>query len=534
MPARSRLKPYLDEPPVSEEFPDLSAELEAIFADAYDSAIAEAGLEDLISSADAAQIAAAAYADERAAALVTAIDETTRERLQQLIEDAIEKELSAAELADNIGASFAFSDERADLIARSEITDAENIGLGTALQDAGEEYVFVNEPGPAEDEECADIKADGGQIWPIDEFIADPSGHPNCFPSGVLVTAPDRELGYARPFEGELIVLRTASDQFLPVTPNHPILTDRGWRAAKFLRQGDYVIRSTDHAALWAASGTDEYQRPAPIEEVARTPKMDGVSGGTLRAPTRPDDFHGDGKGSKVYVERTLGLLGDRWQTAPREKSAETRLRWRLMAPVSLLYLRSKGKILWRALHPAYRVMCGLRSGVALTRRHLHPFDTARLGMRTLNPEAAKPQPGSRPVNVVPSGDLFLRQFFRKVEAAQRRIRRAAAERVARPMDSRLDRASFRMAVPGIRSTSAEALPNLLDSLAGLVAAEKIVSVGTCWYRGHVFNLQTAGHWYIAGEYISRNCEREGRPLTPEEVDEMAAEEAAGAEGDLP
>jgi hypothetical protein len=187
VPAHSRTA--LAEPPsVEERFPDLTAEIAAIVSDAIDETIAEYGLEGLVTEGDALVNAALNYAMQRAAELVTQIDETTRDELQTMIEDAVKENLSPAELADRIGESFAFSDARADLIAQTELTDAWNTGLGQTLKDAGEDYVFVNEPGPAEDEECADIKADGGQIWTIDEFLADPSGHPLCEREGRALT----------------------------------------------------------------------------------------------------------------------------------------------------------------------------------------------------------------------------------------------------------------------------------------------------------------------------------------------------------
>ena len=515
MPRQSSLKPYADEPPVGEEFPDLTDELADIVAEAMDATIAEHGLEDLVSEGDTLVSEALDYARSRAAELVTAIDETTQERLQQMIEDAVSKDLSPAELADNIGRSFAFSEERADMIARTELTDAWNSGVISTLKDAGEEYVYATDGDGCE--VCAAVKDD--PIWTIEEADGDESEHPNCFPSGILVSAPNRQLGYSRAYEGELVVLRTASDQLLPSTPNHPILTDRGWRAAKLIRQGDHVIRSTDHAALFAAGGADEYQRPAPIEEVARSPRMEGSRVRVQRSPSRSDDFHGDGEGSKVYVERTLGLLRDSQQPATQKKHAKAPFRRRLVTPVPFLPPCSAGEILRRALHPAHGLVRRLRPGFSRSPRHLCPLHAARFRVRALNPETPEPQSRRRPINAVAARDLFLRQLLSKVETAQRHIRGAVPERVAGPVNRFRDRLSIQ----------AEALPNLLDGLTGLVAAEKIVSVGTCSFRGHVFNLQTAGNWYVAGDYIRKNCEREFRPLTPDEADEMAQEDAADA-----
>src|SRR5262249_40357188 len=53
--------------------------------------------------------------------------------------------------------------------------------------------------------------------------------HPHCVPAGTLVSGPTVEKGFRRRYEGELIVISTADGDELAITPNHPVLTDRGW-----------------------------------------------------------------------------------------------------------------------------------------------------------------------------------------------------------------------------------------------------------------------------------------------------------------
>jgi hypothetical protein len=186
---RSSLKPYRDEPPVEEEFPDLTDELADIVSEAMDATIAEHGLEDLVGQGDQLVLDALDYAQTRAAELVTAIDETTQERLQQMIEEAVKENLSSAELADNINNSFAFSEERADMIARTELTDAWNTGLGKTLQDAGEPYVFVTDGDGCET--CAAVADD--PIWTVEEFLDNTSEHPHCEREGRPLTEEEAQ-----------------------------------------------------------------------------------------------------------------------------------------------------------------------------------------------------------------------------------------------------------------------------------------------------------------------------------------------------
>jgi hypothetical protein len=66
------------------------------------------------------------YASQRGAELVTGINETTRDKLNVLIRDATALNWSVDQLADKITDSGLFSDARAEMIARTEISAAQN------------------------------------------------------------------------------------------------------------------------------------------------------------------------------------------------------------------------------------------------------------------------------------------------------------------------------------------------------------------------------------------------------------------------
>ncbi len=182
--------------PAQVGFPDLSSEIEDIFREAYSDVLAEYGLtpSDLESVAPelapgavrglagrglvSANQRATEYAGQRAADLVVDLADTTRRALNRMITGAIKDGLSRKELAEKIGGAFGFSDARADLIARTESATAWNVGVVTALQDAGEDFVFVTD-GDEFDEACIEIGSEG-QIWTVEEALDNPLEHPNC------------------------------------------------------------------------------------------------------------------------------------------------------------------------------------------------------------------------------------------------------------------------------------------------------------------------------------------------------------------
>ncbi|MEH0627797.1 Hint domain-containing protein [Streptomyces stelliscabiei] len=140
-----------------------------------------------------------------------------------------------------------------------------------------------------------------------DRFSGDASVvkfHDNCVPAGTLVDGPTAEVGYRRWYEGEMLVIGTAAGHQLSITPNHPVLTDRGWIPAGLLRPGDHVISSLN-AQGSLLQVPDEEHVPARIENVWCALSVLGL----VSVPVASEDFHGDGADGEVDVVRADGLL---------------------------------------------------------------------------------------------------------------------------------------------------------------------------------------------------------------------------------
>ena len=64
----------------------------------------------------------------------------------------------------------------------------------------------------------------------------------NCFPGTVNVSAEDINKVYRRWYDGRMVTLKTKSGKSVPVTPNHPLLTERGWMRADAVQKCDKLI----------------------------------------------------------------------------------------------------------------------------------------------------------------------------------------------------------------------------------------------------------------------------------------------------
>lgn len=114
-----------------------------------------------------------------------AITESTREQLRSLVVDAIEEGTSSTDLATQLEESYAFSEDRAETIARTELAAADVQGNLTAYRDSGmvsgKEWILGSEHGEGDPDECDDASEMG--VVPLDDDfggIGDPPAHPNC------------------------------------------------------------------------------------------------------------------------------------------------------------------------------------------------------------------------------------------------------------------------------------------------------------------------------------------------------------------
>lgn len=129
-------------------------------------------------------------------ARITQLDETTRDLITEELHTALEEGKSesmtdlAARLFAKVNDSAAFSPSRALMIARTETANAYNTGAIMAYRQNDIEKVEVSDGDGDEDCEEAD-----GQVWTLDEALAEPTAHPNCVRSFAPVVGDEGDDG---------------------------------------------------------------------------------------------------------------------------------------------------------------------------------------------------------------------------------------------------------------------------------------------------------------------------------------------------
>ncbi len=171
----------------------------------------------------------------------------------------------------------------------------------------------------------------------------------NCFPGDTVIYGQPQKV-YRRWYEGKLITLMAAVGTRLSVTPNHPILTGRGWLPAKAIQKGDYIICGRFGKPMSLVDG-DVQRMPTSIENVFMALSQSRLTERMIGADTQ---FHGDGMSGDVdvvFADRQLGLIKDSTDSEP-----STELEF-AFANYTAPSMRSENQLLFGPLHSAHGSM---------------------------------------------------------------------------------------------------------------------------------------------------------------------------------
>lgn len=146
---------------------------------------------------------------------------------------------------------------------------------------------------------------DGGRI---------PDAHVNCVLGDTKILAAGVKAATKMDYSGDVVKLKTLGGKSLSVTPNHILLTNRGWVAAKNIKKGDQVITHSDRVKVAFGDDTVDGDIPTIADEFMAISKTSGVT--AVEMPVTTEDFKGDAlTDEKVQVILPNGLLrnvGDR------------------------------------------------------------------------------------------------------------------------------------------------------------------------------------------------------------------------------
>lgn len=159
---------------------------------------------------------------------------------------------------------------------------------------------------------------DGVVAWEHSEWNDNgeiPDAHVNCVLGDTIVKADSVKLATKMNYSGDIVELKTLGGKKLAVTPNHILLTDRGWVAAKNIKNTDKVIAYSDSVERAMGNDAIDGKNPTIADEFVALSKTPGVV--TIEVPVTAEDFKGDGiANEKIEVILAESLLRNKRDAA--------------------------------------------------------------------------------------------------------------------------------------------------------------------------------------------------------------------------
>ena len=471
-------------------------------------------------SFDVPQPRAVAWLTEHCAEMVKRIDDTTRDRVASIVTQAVEEgwsytktEQALKDLYDGFRKSLPQQHilSRARLIAVNEAAMGYTQGeleLGRWLAEGG----LAVEKGwltVMDERTCEVCSGNEGESWiPLAQAFADgsegPPAHPACVPGSTRVLGEEVLAATERLYDGDLIVIGTASGYELSCTPNHPILTPLGWVPAGLINEGSHIVCSS--VSDWLSlRDPDHKDAPATIEQVARAFRQSREVA-ACEVEVAAEDFHGDGFGSEVAVVATDGLLRNSRNATVKQHLLKNQLSGADTATVALSGARCLASLLFARLATACRLVGGLRVAPVLCGAALEHHVTVSF-CDAANRHACLTETTQyhNALHAVRLRERILRLSL-KVAANKLVNREGNAAALDALGSSRSEDASLLQVEADRCAADPAPLRDLIDHAPCSVVIEQVTHKSVTRFCDHVFNLQTRDGYYFANGIVTHNC----------------------------
>lgn len=472
--------------------------------------------------------------------LLNAVGDRLAEVSRQTLAEGVAAGETVNQLRDRMLAAFnsegtQLGPTRSNRIARTEAGRAWNtaaLGAARTLSTPGRPFVkqWVTERDSLVRHAHEEVN---GQLRLLDEPFSvggvlmdaphDPTAPPdltiNCFPGETLVSVPSgiRRI-FRRWYEGPLVEVHTEDGGKLAGTPNHPLLTDTGWKPLQGVEVGDQLVGTPIDVGV-SVGDPDVQDGPTSLAELYCAAHEAGMPSRIVRGGV---DFHGDvadGDVEVVSVDSNLWSYGD---TSGNEGVDNLVLDLVSDAPSDLscaCHLRraghsdgTEGLLVTFAGPSAVQAACfvsgGGQVGALLEREALHSETVGFASGTDLHPglDQASANRGTSEAKGLGQSEFG---FSGDVTADdlcvidQGTATTGCTDGLTRRTD--LDSCFFEQGADAFRTALVDPR-KVHDGLSGRVVLHKISGVERRWFSGRVYNLESGDGWYIANDIASHNC----------------------------
>lgn len=207
--------------------------------------------------------------------------------------------------------------------------------------------------------------------------------HPNCLVPGGFVLAESVISESRRFYCGKVITLKTSAGNEITITPNHPVLTDRGFVPADGLAEGDKIIEASGKYGSLIRETPNNVNIKAVLNEELHA-FMQTVSRSACSVEGSPEQFHGDGCiDQKVDIVFTNSLGTGERNVIRSEEIKEQGFPTGQLRVFQLLTNSPFTKVFIGALHSLDRIVGGFRFVRSIKRIPVHFKQLANMSKRT-------------------------------------------------------------------------------------------------------------------------------------------------------
>lgn len=235
----------------------------------------------------------ATLSQKMAAELGTVTREAQKEAVSGLLKDVarLEKEFTGATIElplEEASRFYGIIDKRKTSLLRMHQSSMAKHGAQT-VKAVERELAMSLLTGENQDQAIARVlPAIEGEWWQAERIV-----RTECLSGDTPVSGAAVQAVHRRPYEGAVIEIVSKDGRKFTATPNHPMLTRRGWVSAGNLRQSDYLVCYVGDKQAGSSRHENIAARPTTLAEIFNTVSAVGVR---ERRRTVQPDFHGDRK----------------------------------------------------------------------------------------------------------------------------------------------------------------------------------------------------------------------------------------------
>lgn len=404
-------------------------------------------------------------------------------------------------------------------LARTEmsrvLTDAQ---MDSFKANGYDEYMII-----CERTACPLCRPFDGQHFPLDEmevgYNASPF-HPNCVLPDTTVFAPDAEKLIRSEYLGDIVEFATSDGTRLGVTPNHIVLTSRGWVRAKNLVKGDKIVRYCWNVGNSAHAEPTNHNGSVSIENLF-TAVIEASGGSSCTVPSSSIDLKGDVvANSKIDIVNIDSELRDKLDSSLRQLVSDCSFVWTSETLEGVLSRQGSVALLLMGIGLASDgIMSGL--DVFSTLFGSESADSKLPCSRNVseyNARILKTLSNDTSADIVGFGE-----FLDALTAV------VAGNNLS---DIKIDDSSVgdhnSVALESSADSGAsdtEFGGNLTNGCSRIISVDDIVDINVRYFSGHVYDTSCISTVYIANSIISSNCLCSQAPyMDREELEQMIRE----------